>query len=186
MPRASPSPKCRCSPASSRCGTARRSCSLVRPPRRARASRCCCVHPLPALWGCCHRSGAALAASAVARLGCGFARQPAGAYSYGPPVDMWAVGCILAELLLRQPIFPGAGAWLATIVTPPPHSVACRRSTRSLRPRRMCYAFGRPIPPSPCTVPACLPACLRPCMATRCPRLPALALPCSHRDGPIG
>jgi serine/threonine protein kinase len=26
---------------------------------------------------------------------------------HGPPVDMWSVGCVLAELLLRQPLFPG-------------------------------------------------------------------------------
>lgn len=26
---------------------------------------------------------------------------------YGTGVDIWAVGCILAELLLRVPIFPG-------------------------------------------------------------------------------
>src|SRR5690606_17095622 len=30
-----------------------------------------------------------------------------GAEEYGPGVDMWAVGCILAELLLRRPFLPG-------------------------------------------------------------------------------
>jgi cyclin-dependent kinase 12/13 len=30
-----------------------------------------------------------------------------GAHSYGTAVDMWSVGCILAELLYRKPIFPG-------------------------------------------------------------------------------
>ena len=30
-----------------------------------------------------------------------------GARSYGAGVDIWAVGCILAELLLRTPLFPG-------------------------------------------------------------------------------
>ncbi|CAD6186329.1 unnamed protein product [Caenorhabditis auriculariae] len=30
-----------------------------------------------------------------------------GARSYGVGIDIWSIGCILAELLLRQPIFPG-------------------------------------------------------------------------------
>ena len=30
-----------------------------------------------------------------------------GAEVYGPAVDMWSVGCILAELIGRRPIFPG-------------------------------------------------------------------------------
>lgn len=31
-----------------------------------------------------------------------------GATRYGPAVDMWAVGCVLAELMLRRPWFPGS------------------------------------------------------------------------------
>jgi len=27
---------------------------------------------------------------------------------YGPPADIWSVGCILAELLKRRPILPGS------------------------------------------------------------------------------
>lgn len=30
-----------------------------------------------------------------------------GANKYGPSVDMWSVGCLLAELLTRKPLFPG-------------------------------------------------------------------------------
>jgi serine/threonine protein kinase len=30
-----------------------------------------------------------------------------GAMSYGPPADMWSIGCIFAELLLRVPLFAG-------------------------------------------------------------------------------
>ena len=30
-----------------------------------------------------------------------------GAKQYGPSIDIWSAGCILAELLLRVPLFPG-------------------------------------------------------------------------------
>lgn len=30
-----------------------------------------------------------------------------GANEYGPSVDMWSVGCLLAELVTRKPLFPG-------------------------------------------------------------------------------
>ena len=30
-----------------------------------------------------------------------------GAKYYGPASDMWTVGCILAEIVLRDPLFPG-------------------------------------------------------------------------------
>jgi cyclin-dependent kinase 12/13 len=30
-----------------------------------------------------------------------------GANEYGPSVDMWSVGCLIAELLTRKPLFPG-------------------------------------------------------------------------------
>lgn len=30
-----------------------------------------------------------------------------GAVVYGPAIDMWGVGCIIAELLMRRPLFPG-------------------------------------------------------------------------------
>lgn len=30
-----------------------------------------------------------------------------GANQYGPEIDIWSAGCIIAELLLRKPIFPG-------------------------------------------------------------------------------
>uniref|UniRef100_T1IJJ8 Protein kinase domain-containing protein n=1 Tax=Strigamia maritima TaxID=126957 RepID=T1IJJ8_STRMM len=31
-----------------------------------------------------------------------------GERNYGPPIDLWSVGCIMVELWLRTPIFPGA------------------------------------------------------------------------------
>ncbi|CAN0213574.1 unnamed protein product, partial [Phaeothamnion confervicola] len=30
-----------------------------------------------------------------------------GSTRYGPPVDMWGVGCIVAELIVQRPLFPG-------------------------------------------------------------------------------
>jgi len=34
-----------------------------------------------------------------------------GAKFYGPGVDIWSMGCIVAELFLRRPIFQGSGEW---------------------------------------------------------------------------
>lgn len=30
---------------------------------------------------------------------------------YSTPVDMWSVGCIMAELVRKQPLFPGDSEW---------------------------------------------------------------------------
>ena len=30
-----------------------------------------------------------------------------GSNQYGKPIDMWAVGCIMGEMILGQPVFPG-------------------------------------------------------------------------------
>jgi len=37
-----------------------------------------------------------------------FRRYMLGSKVYGPGVDMWACGCIFAELMLRKPYFPGS------------------------------------------------------------------------------
>ncbi len=31
-----------------------------------------------------------------------------GSKDYGSPTDVWSVGCIIAELLIGEPIFPGS------------------------------------------------------------------------------
>lgn len=30
-----------------------------------------------------------------------------GSEFYGPSADMWSAGCILAEIIIRKPLFPG-------------------------------------------------------------------------------
>jgi serine/threonine protein kinase len=30
-----------------------------------------------------------------------------GAHYYGPSADMWSAGCILAEIMMKRPLFPG-------------------------------------------------------------------------------
>ena len=51
--------------------------------------------------------------------------------SYDSSIDIWAAGCILAELLGRKPIFPGAHLLPARLV-----SRHCRQHARSRRARR--------------------------------------------------
>ncbi|MES1907605.1 MAG: hypothetical protein MHM6MM_000691 [Cercozoa sp. M6MM] len=49
---------------------------------------------------------------------------------YGKPMDMWAVGCILGELLIRRPIFPGHNTFhqlriICRLLGKPPANVLC-------------------------------------------------------------
>jgi cyclin-dependent kinase-like len=37
------------------------------------------------------------------------------------PVDMWAIGCIMGELIDGQPLFPGESE-IDQLYPPPPHS----------------------------------------------------------------
>lgn len=54
--------------------------------------------------------------------------------AYGTPIDMWSVGCILAELYTGMPIFPGESEQdqlvciMEVLGVPPPHMV--EQSTR--------------------------------------------------------
>lgn len=31
-----------------------------------------------------------------------------GSHNYGKPADIWSIGCILAEVLIGKPLFPGS------------------------------------------------------------------------------
>lgn len=56
---------------------------------------------------------------------------------YGPPIDMWSLGCILAELYTGYPLFPGENeadqlACIMEIFGPPPAAVLEAASRRRL------------------------------------------------------
>lgn len=59
---------------------------------------------------------------------------------YGPEMDMWAVGCILAELLLGKPLFPGKD-WvdqlfrIYAILGSPPQATLNKTSSNTARTR---------------------------------------------------
>lgn len=47
-----------------------------------------------------------------------------GAREYTPATDMWSVGCILAELLLQEPLFPAKSeeeqlSWIVQVLGTP-------------------------------------------------------------------
>lgn len=52
-------------------------------------------------------------------------------YRYTKGIDMWSLGCILAEMLAGKPIFPGTSTVnqveriMATIPVPTPEGVTC-------------------------------------------------------------
>ncbi|PRD35837.1 UNVERIFIED_CONTAM: Dyrk2 [Trichonephila clavipes] len=65
---------------------------------------------------------------------------------YGPPIDMWSLGCILAELYTGYPLFPGENeadqlACIMEIFGPPPASVLEAASRR-----RLFFADSKGIP----------------------------------------
>ena len=66
-------------------------------------------HPQDGLWACCARPRRCAPAGLYRR------RAPEvllGAEQYTEAVDMWSCGCIFAELLKNDPLFPGrSGGW---------------------------------------------------------------------------
>jgi serine/threonine protein kinase len=68
--------------------------------------------------------------------------SPNSRYSYS--VDMWSVGCILAELLGRQPLFPGTNfvhqltLIFDTVGSPEPHQVRLNTAHASHRSHSCC------------------------------------------------
>lgn len=61
---------------------------------------------------------------------------------YGPPIDMWSLGCVLAELHTGSPLFPGDDekqqmAHIAAVLGPPPTALA------TLAPRASVFFDGQ-------------------------------------------
>ena len=60
---------------------------------------------------------------------------------YGPPIDMWSLGCVLAELHTGSPLFPGDDekqqmSHIAAVLGPPPTALA------TLAPRASVFFDG--------------------------------------------
>ena len=64
---------------------------------------------------------------------------------YGMQVDLWSVGCIMAELLTGQVLFPGTDRILVTTLYPP---VCCVRK-EALGCSNVCVFYNIHIPPPP-------------------------------------
>lgn len=84
--------------------------------------------------------------------------------TYTKALDMWAVGCILVELLLRKPIFPGADQYdllkrICEVLGPPPESTI--RSARSQKLqiylRNLSYQYPKPLRPLSRLLQGCCP-----------------------------
>lgn len=56
-----------------------------------------------------------------------------GATDYTTAIDLWSVGCVMAELLLGQPLFPGESGvdQLVEIIKVRVQTVMCLASTRN-------------------------------------------------------
>ncbi|GFQ94552.1 dual specificity tyrosine-phosphorylation-regulated kinase 2 [Trichonephila clavata] len=75
-----------------------------------------------------------------------YSLRPQAGLPYGPPIDMWSLGCILAELYTGYPLFPGENeadqlACIMEIFGPPPASVLEAASRR-----RLFFADSKGIP----------------------------------------
>ncbi|GBG24850.1 Mitogen-activated protein kinase 3 [Hondaea fermentalgiana] len=84
--------------------------------------------------------------------------------TYTKALDMWAAGCILVELLLRKPIFPGADQYdllkrICEVLGPPPESTI--RSARSQKLqiylRNLSYQYPKPLRPLSRLLQGCCP-----------------------------
>jgi serine/threonine protein kinase len=63
-----------------------------------------------------------------------------GAKDYSTAVDMWSVGCIFAELMQKQPLFPGRGEIDQIALVLSPHFISWRQLLTSQCPA-LCDLF---------------------------------------------
>ena len=72
---------------------------------------------------------------------------------YGPPIDLWSVGCILAEMLGREPLFPGrdhlSQLKLIISIIGVPEEPILRRCIQNDRAIDFIQTFARSAPPPP-------------------------------------
>jgi dual specificity tyrosine-phosphorylation-regulated kinase 2/3/4 len=100
---------------------------------------------------------------------------------YGPPMDLWSFGCLLAELTMGRPLFDGQDEdeqvhnWMDVLGVPPDHILAISRR------RRFYFSEdGIPLPPKQRRIP--LPRSLRSATRIRDPLLLDLIQRCLTWD----
>lgn len=65
-----------------------------------------------------------------------------GAQYYSTPIDLWSVGCIMGELILKEPLLPGEKEWDEARPplcprSPPPHTLTAAHAPHRALPRAL-------------------------------------------------
>jgi len=87
--------------------------------------------------------------------------------TYTKALDMWAVGCILAELILRKPLFPGSDQYdllkrICEVLGPPPEDMIAQARNHKVQiyMRNLSYQYPRPTRPLSRLLRGCSPLAL--------------------------